>query len=100
MKKALAGFFVFAAYLQSDGVVAAQRDCEATEVAVASECVEVPHAHPHLDAPHEDGRNDKIMKDAKERARDAVRHDGEDVQKRIIDEVGRYVGRDAVEHAR
>jgi len=89
MKKALAGFFVFAAYLQSDGVVAAERDCPATEVAVGSECVEV-HGHPH---PHEDGGNDKIMKDAKERAREA-----EDVQKSIIEKVVRDAVRDAVKH--
>jgi hypothetical protein len=95
MKKALAGFFVFTAYLQSDGVVAAQRDCKATEVAVASECVEL-HAHPHHpEASDEDGENDKIMKDAKERAPDAVHHEGEDV-KSIIDGVVRDAVRDAV----
>jgi hypothetical protein len=86
MKKALARIFGFAAliflYLQSHGVAA--RDCSAPEAAQAPECVEVPHLH--VEVPHEEGRNDKHMKDAIDRARDAVRHSHEDVQKNIIDE--------------
>jgi hypothetical protein len=89
MKKALAGFFVFAAYLQSDGVVAAERDCPAHEVAVGSECVKLD-AHPH---PHEGGSNDE--KDAEERAPDAAPHEGEDV-KIIIDKIVKDAVGDAV----
>jgi hypothetical protein len=91
MKKALAGFFVFAAYLQLHGVVAAERDRPATEVAMGSECVEVHHGHPHHpESSDEDGRNDQIMKDAEERAR-------KDAQKQLIDGVVKGVVKDAIE---
>jgi hypothetical protein len=87
MKKALAGFFVFAAYLQSDGVVAAERDCPAKEVPVGSECVKMTEGHAHIEVPHEDGGNDKITKDAEERAaREETQKQIEEIVKGVLKE--------------